>query len=71
MKGLICLNKIELNTKFKIGQKVICTLGSNRGKEFTIVVIFKYGYSCLLSNENDGKYYFFTDDTLELSGKDC
>ncbi|MCM3387289.1 hypothetical protein M3649_03970 [Ureibacillus chungkukjangi] len=53
-----------MNRKFKLDQKVVCTFGSNKGKEFIVKLIVSDGYSCQLANENDGKYYRYTDSTL-------
>lgn len=53
-----------MNNKFKVNQKVICTIGTNKGKVFTIKAIMKDSYSCILDGSNDGKYYRYTDSTL-------
>jgi hypothetical protein len=53
-----------MNKNFKVGQKVICTFGSNKGKEFIIEAILKDSYSCSLV-DGDGKYYEYNDNTLK------
>lgn len=54
-----------MNKKFKVNQDVVCTWGSNKGKEFTIVRVLNNGYSCKLKEFNDGKNYGYDDNTLE------
>ena len=53
-----------MNKNFKLGQTVVCTFGSNKGKEFIITAILKDTYSCKLVDD-DGKYYEYNDRTLE------
>ena len=55
------------NKNFKVGQRVVCTLGLNAGKIFIIKIILNNGYSCVLEGEENKKYYQYNDDTLELA----
>ena len=54
-----------LNVKFKVGQKVVCTWGTNKGKEFIIEVVLAKAYSCSLVGGDNSKYYEYDDNTLE------
>lgn len=53
----------QLNKNFKVGDHVICTFGTNKGKELIIELVLKDGYSCR-PVVRDGKYYFYDDNTL-------
>lgn len=59
-----------LNVKFKKDQRVVCTWGSNKGKEFIIEVVLKDGYSCSMVGGDEvkyehKKYYAYDDNKLE------
>lgn len=53
------------NVLFNVGDKVVCTWGTNKGKVFIIELIMKESYSCSLADKSDNKYYEYTDSTLE------
>lgn len=52
--------------KFKAGDKVVCTWGTNKGKAFTIRKRLSHdGYSCTVTGEADGRYYYMNDRTVK------
>lgn len=58
--------QLNKNSKFKVGDKVVCTWGLNRGKEFIIMLVISHGYSLKIADGSDDKYYGYHDDQLEL-----
>jgi uncharacterized protein YodC (DUF2158 family) len=54
-----------MNKKFKVGEEVVCTWGTNKGKEFKISLLLKDGsYSCRSLDDSDEKYYRYDDNSL-------
>jgi hypothetical protein len=55
-----------MNKKFLIGQRVVCTFGINRDREFVVEAILNNSYSCSSVDINDEKYYEYNDDSLKV-----
>lgn len=60
---MINMQTQKLNVKFKVGQKVACTWGINKGLELT-VASYK-GNNYILKDQN-GKPYLYSDNQLKL-----
>lgn len=57
-----------MNKKFKVGQKVECIMGYNKGKRFIITEKMSNGmYGCKSVDKNDKKGYQYTDEWLKLA----
>lgn len=50
--------------KFKSGDKVVCTWGSDKGVEFIVVKVLQDQYSCKRVDKLNDRYYGFKDRHL-------
>lgn len=57
---------MKMNIKFKVGQKVECIMGYNKGKRFIIIEKNNDAYGLKSVDSNDSKTYQYNDEWLEL-----
>lgn len=54
----------------KVGDNVICTWGSMKGREFVVKAVLNNGdYSCKIADGSNDKYYQYSNSTLSKLNK--